>query len=294
MAVRPQFPDPKTLLKKHGMWAKKRWGQNFLLSDRAYDAMVRAAVTDTDTWLIEIGAGLGTLTMRLATAASAGRVIAVERDRELVALLRQELADYGNIDIAEANALTFDVAPVWRQNGHNPLVVCGNLPYNISSQILIHILRARAHIRRAVVMLQAEMAFRLLAEKGTKSYSSLGVLLSAYADISLVAEVPRTAFLPAPRVDSAIVQLDFFANGAARVAELEYERFSRVVHLAFQQRRKTLRNALRAGFDTSALDIALSKLAIDGRRRGETLSIAEFAALSAALPSSGKNRHGNA
>ena len=276
------FPDVRTLLRRHGLSAKKSWSQNFLVSERAYRAIVDATVRANDDWIVELGAGLGTLTMRLAERVPEGRILAVERDRDMARVLDSELGHLDNVDIVEANALTYDLRMVAAWRGE-PIAVCGNLPYHIASQILIRIIEARDSVTSAVVMLQKEMADRLVAEAGTKAYSSLGVILSTYADISTVIQVERQAFAPPPKVDSTVIRMRLLGEGRARVPIDDHKHYSDVVHTAFRQRRKTLRNALRARFDTEAVDGALQRSDIDGKRRGETLSIDEFARLAAHL-----------
>jgi 16S rRNA (adenine1518-N6/adenine1519-N6)-dimethyltransferase len=276
------FPDPRALLRKYGLSAKKSWGQNFLSADRVYRAIVDATVRASDDWVVEFGAGLGTLTMRLAERAPEGKILAVERDRDLAAVLERELGHLDNVDIVEANALTYDLGMVARWRGEQ-VAVCGNLPYHIASQILIRVIEARQHVTHAVVMLQREMADRLVAVPGTKAYGALGVLLSTYADISTVIQVDRGAFAPPPKVDSTVVRLIMLPGGQPRVPVADDARYADVVHAAFGQRRKTLRNALRARYDLAAVDGALEREGIAPGRRGETLTIDEFARLAAAL-----------
>ena len=273
------FPDARTLLKRHGLSAKKSWGQNFLVSERVYRAIVDATVASNADWVVEIGAGLGTLTMRLAQRVPEGRVFAVERDPDMLGVLEKELGHLEGVEVVPANALTYDFGPVARFAGGR-LHVCGNLPYNIASQILFRIIEGRAHIRRAVVMLQREMATRLVASPGTKQYGAITVLLRAYADIRTVVHAPPGAFVPAPKVDSTVIRMDLLEE--PRVPINDEQHFSDVVHAAFGQRRKTLRNALRARYQDAA-EPALERAGIDGRRRGETLTIEEFAHLANTL-----------
>jgi 16S rRNA (adenine1518-N6/adenine1519-N6)-dimethyltransferase len=162
------------------------------------------------------------------------------------------------------------------------VALCGNLPYQIASPLLFHFLEARAHLSRIVVMLQKEMAERLMARPGTAAYGALGVLIGAFADVELVVRARATAFAPAPRVDSAVVCI--VPRAAPRADLGDPEHFRTVVHAAFGQRRKVLRNALRARFDPVLVDQALSATGIDGGRRGETLSIEELAQLARAIP----------
>jgi 16S rRNA (adenine1518-N6/adenine1519-N6)-dimethyltransferase len=279
--VKEPFPDARALLKKHGLSAKKSWGQNFLVAESAYRAIVDAAVHDDDDWVIEIGAGLGTLTMRLAERLPEGKVIAVERDRDMVAVLEAELGHLDNVEIHPANALEYDYASIARWRGA-PVAIAGNLPYQIASQILFRLLDCRTAWTRAIVMLQKEMADRMVAPPGSAEYGALGVILGTWCDITSVVRVKASGFAPPPRVDSAVVRLVSRPEPRAPVADAGHYRD--VVHAAFGQRRKTLRNALRARYDEAAVDVALAATATDGGRRGETLSIAEFAALAAALP----------
>lgn len=273
-----EIPDPRTLLSKHGLRAKKSWGQNFLVDRSVYAAIVQRAVHGADEWIVEIGAGLGTLTARLADAVPEGRVIAVERDRDMVAVLTAELAQRANVLVRAENAMTFSYADAARMAAR-PVVVVGNLPYQLASQLLFAMLEARRHIVRAVVMLQKEMADRLLAQPDTSAYGALGVLLSTYFDIRPVVRVRAGSFHPVPRVESAVVELVPMAGFGPRVPIDDEPLYRECVHAAFGQRRKTLRNALRARFPEDVVDRSLAQAGIDGKRRGETLSIGEFARL---------------
>jgi 16S rRNA (adenine1518-N6/adenine1519-N6)-dimethyltransferase len=273
-AASEAFPDPRTLLKRHGLAAKKSWGQNFLIAESVYRAIVDCVVRDADDWIV-------TLTMRLAERVPEGMVIAVERDRDLVAVLEKELGHLDNVEVHPANALEYDLGQVARWHG-GPVSLCGNLPYQIASPLLFHFIEARQHLSRIVVMIQKEMAERLVARPGTSAYGAMGVILGAFADIELVARARATAFAPAPKVDSAVVCMVPLA--APRVEIGEPDHFRQVVHGAFGQRRKVLRNSLRARFAADAVDQALTATGIDGGRRGETLSLDELAALSRALP----------
>jgi 16S rRNA (adenine1518-N6/adenine1519-N6)-dimethyltransferase len=281
--VSEAFPDPRALLKRHGLAAKKSWGQNFLIADRVYRAITDATVSADDDWVVELGAGLGTLTMRLAERVPEGKVLAVERDRELAVVLRAELGNLDNVEIVEDNALTYDLGTVARWHG-GPVVVCGNLPYHLAAQILLRIVAVRTDVSRAVVMIQREMADRLLAEPGTKAWGALGALIRAYADVDSILKVGPGSFHPAPKVDSTVIRIRPLPGGAPRAPIADEAAFADVVHGAFAQRRKTLRNSLRSRWPDEQIAAALTTTGIDGGRRGETLSIAELAALTAALP----------
>ncbi len=272
------FPDPRALLFRYGLLAKKSWGQNFLVSERAYRAIVDASVASDDDWILEIGAGLGTLTMRLAQRVPEGKVVAVEREPDMLRVLEAELGHLDNVEVVPANALTYDIAPLARWRG-SPIAVAGNLPYQIASQILFRIVDQREHVSRAVVMLQREMADRLTAAPGTKEYGVLGILIGAYADVETVVRVKPAGFVPAPKVESTVVRLRFLPGGQPRVPIADPTWFSDVVHAAFATRRKTLRNTLRARFGDDTAARALEAAGIDAGLRGEALTIAELARL---------------
>ncbi|HEX3483260.1 MAG TPA: 16S rRNA (adenine(1518)-N(6)/adenine(1519)-N(6))-dimethyltransferase RsmA [Kofleriaceae bacterium] len=283
------FPDARVLLGRYGLQAKKWFGQNFLISDRVFRAIVDATVARDDDWIVEIGAGLGTLTGRLAERVPEGKVIALERDPDMIAVLRSELGGVDNVEIEDCDALRYDLRMAARWRG-DPIAVCGNLPYHIAAPLLFRVIDARSVVRCAVVMIQKEMADRIVARPGTKAYGVLGVMIRTYADVTLVAKVSAGSFVPAPKVDSAVIKLVPLPGGAPRVPIADAEHYSRVVHAAFGQRRKTLRNALRAVWLDAEVDAGLAASAIDGVRRGETLEIAELAALAAALPARAPDR----
>lgn len=276
------FPDARTLLQRHGLHAKKSFGQNFLISERAFRAIVDATVRQDDDWIVEIGPGLGTLTARLAERVPEGKIIAVERDRDMIAVLRAELGTVENLQIEEADAMRYDLAMVARWRGE-PIAVCGNLPYHIAAPLIFRTLAARQSVHRAVFMVQREMADRIVAPPGSKAYGALGVMVRTYADVSLVTRVSAGSFVPPPKVESAVIRLIPLAGGAPRVPLVDAARYRAVVQAAFGQRRKTLRNALRARFVAEDADAALAAAGIDGGRRGETLSIEELAAVSNGL-----------
>jgi 16S rRNA (adenine1518-N6/adenine1519-N6)-dimethyltransferase len=259
------FPDARILLDKYGLRAKKQFGQNFLISERALRAIVDATVASDEDWIVEIGAGLGTLTARLVERVTAGKVIALETDPDMLRVLRAELGTVDNLEIEAADALRYDLRMAARWRGE-AITVCGNLPYHIASQLLFRVIEARDVVRAGVFMVQKEMADRIVAAPGTKDYGALGVMIRTYANVSTVLKL-----VPLP-------------GAAPRVPIADPAHYSKVVHAAFGQRRKTLRNALRAKFADEAIDRALAATGIDGIRRGETLDIAEFGRLAAELP----------
>ncbi len=279
------FPDARTLLAKHGLHAKKHFGQNFLVSDRVFRAIVDAAVAGEDDWVVEIGAGLGTLTARLAERAHEGKIIALERDPDMVAVLRAELGhliETETVHVEAVDALRYDLTMAARWHGGEPIVVCGNLPYHVAAPLIFKALDARADVSRIVVMVQREMADRIVAKPDTEAFGAMTVMIQMFADVSMVAKVSAGSFVPPPKVDSAVVKI--VPLPAPREPIGDEAHFGRVVHAAFGQRRKTLRNSLRAQFLPEAVDAVLAAAPVDGIRRGETLTLAEFAALARAIP----------
>lgn len=281
------FPDARILLDRYGLRAKKSFGQNFLISDRAFRAIVDATVQTDEDWVVEIGAGLGTLTARLAERLTAGKVIALERDPDMIKVLRSELEGVDNVDIEDVDALRYDLKMAARWRGE-AITVCGNLPYHIAAPLLFKILTAREHVKHAVVMIQKEMADRIVAPPGGKEYGALGVMIRTYVDVFTVAKVSAGSFMPAPKVDSTVIRMVPLPDAKPRVPIADEKHYSAVVHAAFGQRRKTLRNALRSMYDDAAVDAGLAATQIDGQRRGETLAISEFGALAAAIPAESK------
>jgi len=275
--------SPRTLLNLHALHPQKRLGQNFL-SDPSMAQMIvnRSGVCNEDV-VVEIGAGLGALTVPLAHAVQS--VVAIEKDRRLSAILQAELqaAGISNVQVMEADVLDIDWTGLARQSGQR-LTVFGNLPYNISSQVVIRLIEARQHVLRAVLMFQRELAVRLAAPPGGKDYGRITAMLAYCATVKPVCHVGARAFYPVPKVDSEVLEIRF-APGRAYPPHDEARLF-RLIAAAFGQRRKTLRNALSA----SGLSIspglaarALEQAGIDPARRAETLSASEFVTLEISL-----------
>lgn len=277
------FPDARVLLDRYGLRAKKSFGQNFLISDRVLRAIADASVSSDQDWIVEIGAGLGTLTARIAERVTAGKVIALEPDPDMIRVLKAELGDVDNLEIEQVDAMRYDLRMVHRMLGE-PIVVCGNLPYHLASQLIFKVIDARDVVKFAVFMVQKEMADRIVAKPGTKEYGALGVMVRTYCEVLTVIKVGAGSFIPVPKIDSTVIKLVPLPGAQPRVTIADHAHYSKVVHAAFGQRRKTLRNALRAVWPDEAVDAALAATKIDGQRRGETLDISEFGSLAAALP----------
>ena len=218
--------------------------------------------------------------MRLAQRLPDGQLVAVEREPDMLMVLKAELGELDNVDIHAADAMKYDYGAIakWRAE---KIAVCGNLPYQIASQILFRLLDQREHITHVVAMIQKEMADRMVAPAGIKAYGALTVIMSAYADISTVVQASAEDFSPPPRVNSTVIKLEMLDKPRAPISDSK--EFSSVVHAGFAQRRKTLRNSLQSKYDKEIVLGALDHVGIDGGRRGETLSVEEFAALTESI-----------
>jgi 16S rRNA (adenine1518-N6/adenine1519-N6)-dimethyltransferase len=255
--------------------AKKRFGQHFLRDRQIIERILSAAALQPDDRVLEIGPGQGVLTSPLLERV--GQVVVMEVDRDLAEGLRRRAAP--NLQVHEGDALRMDWVQIL---AGEPYKLIANLPYNISSQIVFKILEHRQHFRQLVLMFQKEVGDRLCASHDTRDYGILSVLCQLHYQIRRVAVVPPGAFSPPPKVDSVV--LHFEPLPAPRVPVADEVFFRRVVKAAFAQRRKTLRNTLiAAGFDSQTTPAILTSIGIDPVRRGETLTLVEFARMADAL-----------
>ncbi|MBX3271859.1 MAG: ribosomal RNA small subunit methyltransferase A [Sandaracinaceae bacterium] len=267
----PAWEDPRRVLRRHGLAPKRGYSQSFLVAPHAVERIADALDPRPDELTVELGPGLGTLTGALLRKGA--RVIAIERDPDMIAVLAAELGHVERLEVREGDAASVDLAAL---AGGARIGLAGNLPYAITGAILRNLVASRAALRRAVIMVQREVRDRLVATPGTRAWGAPSVFLQAAFEVSDVIRVPAGAFHPPPRVDSAVVALD--PREVPRAEETEG--FRALVKAVFGQRRKTLRNALASlGGDP---DAALAAAGYDPRRRGETLDIEELAALARA------------
>jgi 16S rRNA (adenine1518-N6/adenine1519-N6)-dimethyltransferase len=277
MRPAPEWEDPRRVLGRYGMRPKASFSQNFLVARDVVDSIVAAMAIEPGDAVVELGAGLGTLTAGLLRAGA--RVWAVDRDRDMLHVLEAELSGVAGFELIPGDAAAVDLASLARAAG-GPLKLAGNLPYAITGAILRHLVDERHALERAVIMIQREVRDRLLAPPGEKAYGALTVFTRAAFEIEPVRLVRAGAFHPPPKVESAVIRL----RPRARPLAEETEMFRTVVRGAFEQRRKTLRNALLAkGCAAEAVDHALAEAGIDGRVRGETLAVEAFDHLARAL-----------
>jgi len=272
------------VLARRGLAPRKGLGQNFLVDRHIVAKILGAARLAPADTVLEIGPGLGVLTWELAERARS--VIAVELDAGLVRWLTELFADKPHVRLVHADALEADLGGLLSAHPPGPggsAKVLANLPYYITSPLLMRLLEENLPISLAVVMVQKEVARRLTAPPGTKDYGALSVAVQLRADVEIVAPVPPGVFFPPPEVESAVVRLTVRPLPAGAPSGTF---ISAVVRAAFAQRRKTLRNALQTGaslWPKEAVPAALAEAGIDGSRRGETLSVQEFVRLAGAL-----------
>ncbi|KUJ82775.1 16S rRNA (adenine(1518)-N(6)/adenine(1519)-N(6))-dimethyltransferase RsmA [Microbulbifer flavimaris] len=248
--------------------ARKRFGQNFLVDENIIERIVRAIAPKEDDRLVEIGPGQGAITALLLQRCPS--LTAVELDRDLIPLLEFKFRDYPEFSIIEQDALKYDFGNL---AGDEQLRIVGNLPYNISTPLLFHLLSFRGKIRDMHFMLQKEVVDRLSAVPGNKSYGRLSVMVQYHCRVQGLFPVPPQSFRPAPKVDSAIVRLVPHATPPHPAQDEDL--LERLVNVAFQQRRKTLRNAIKPLYP----ELDISALPVDAGRRPETLSVKEFVEL---------------
>lgn len=261
--------DIPALLRMYGLHPKKGLGQNFLVDRSALRKVVEAAEIPPQAAVLEVGAGLGTLTQGLAAAAR--RVVAVELDAQLLPALRQATAAYPNVSVVQGDMLALDPAELMGEEGY---FVVANIPYYITSALIRHLLEAPVKPARLVLTVQREVARRICAQPGEMSLLALSV--QVYGRPSVAARIPAGAFYPPPKVDSAVVRVDLFLEPFIPADRLE--EFFRLAHAGFGQKRKTLRNSLSAGLHISPSEAAarLENACVDPRRRAETLSLEEW------------------
>ncbi len=272
------FVDPRVLLRRYELRPKRSFGQNFLVSERVVQKIAELCTADSPQVVVEIGAGLGTLTSALL--ARAPRVVAIERDRDLLPVLEKEFEGAitrGGLRLVEADAAQVDFRELF--GDAERVVLAGNLPYQITGRLIERATELGTRVQRLVVMVQREVADRLIAPPDGDSYGQLSIFAQAGFTVKRELLVSAGCFHPRPEVESAVVSFTPLATPRAE----ETPTFRRVVHAAFAARRKTLRNALAALLGEPGAKDAVATTGIDLQRRGETLSVEELAAIARAL-----------
>lgn len=269
------------VLQKYKFNFQKKYGQNFLIEPRVLDKIIRAADIGKEDFVLEIGPGIGTMTQYLCEYA--GSVAAVEIDRNLIPILEDTLSAYENVEIIQQDILKMDIARfVQDRNQGKPIKVVANLPYYITTPIIMGLFESHVPLESITVMVQKEVAERMQVGPGTKEYGALSLAVQYYAEPQIVANVPPNCFMPRPKVGSAVIRLTRHRETPVWVAD-EKQMFA-IIRASFNQRRKTLVNGLNNAPDIARskeeIVLALEKMGLSANVRGETLSLEQFARLS--------------
>jgi 16S rRNA (adenine1518-N6/adenine1519-N6)-dimethyltransferase len=272
------------VIQKHGFDFQKKFGQNFLIDSHVLDKIIAAAQITKEDFVLEIGPGIGTMTQYLAEAAR--EVTAVEIDRNLIPILQETLAPYDNVTILNQDILKTDIAAMAQErNGGRPIKVVANLPYYITTPIIMGLFESGVPLDNITVMVQKEVALRMQAGPGTKDYGALSLAVQYYADPYIAANVPPNCFIPRPNVGSAVIRLTRHQEMPVQVRDEKL--MFKLIRASFNQRRKTLVNGLKNSpelpFSKEEITAALAQVGLQENIRGEALTLEQFAALADAL-----------
>lgn len=268
------------ILQKYNFNFQKKFGQNFLIDEHVLDKIIRAAEITKDDYVLEIGPGIGTMTQYLACAAR--EVTAVEIDRALIPILEDTLKEYDNVSIINEDILKVDIAALAKEkNGGRPIKVVANLPYYITTPIIMGLFESHVPLESITVMVQKEVADRMQVGPGTKDYGALSLAVQYYAEPYIVANVPPNCFMPRPAVGSAVIRLTRHQKPPVEV--MDEKLMFRLIRASFNQRRKTLANGLKnsgeLNLSKEVITAAIEKLGKGSSVRGEALDLEEFARL---------------
>lgn len=280
----PTLGNPQNtiaVLQKYNFVFQKKFGQNFLIDTHVLDKIIRSAEITKDDFVLEIGPGIGTMTQYLACAA--GKVVAVEIDRALIPILEDTLEGYDNVTVINEDVLKVDIAKLAEeQNGGKPIKVVANLPYYITTPIIMGLFEKNVPIKSITVMVQKEVADRMQVGPGTKDYGALSLAVQYYAKPYIVANVPPNCFMPRPKVGSAVIRLERYEKPLVEVKDEKL--MFRIIRASFNQRRKTLANGLKNSpeldFTKEEIEAAIETLGKGPSVRGEALTLEQFAWLS--------------
>lgn len=280
----PTLGNPQNtiaVLQKYNFMFQKKFGQNFLIDTHVLDKIIRSAEITSDDMVLEIGPGIGTMTQYLAQAA--GKVIAVEIDKALIPILEDTLEGFENVTVLNEDILKVDVAGLaQRENGGRPIKVVANLPYYITTPIIMGLFENHVPVKSITVMVQKEVAERMQVGPGTKDYGALSLAVQYYAKPYIVANVPPNCFMPRPKVGSAVIRLERYENPPVQVDDEKL--MFKIIRASFNQRRKTLANGLKNSpeldYTKEQVESAIDSLGKGASVRGEALTLEEFATLS--------------
>lgn len=268
------------VIQKYGFAFQKKFGQNFLIDPHVLEKIIASAGVTKDDMVLEIGPGIGTMTQYLAE--SAGRVVAVEIDNNLIPILQETLKDYDNVTVIHNDILKVDIAELAEKyNGGRPIKVVANLPYYITTPIIMGLFESHVPIDNITVMVQKEVADRMQEGPGSKNYGALSLAVQYYAEPYIVANVPPNCFIPRPSVGSAVIRLTRHKD--APVQTKDEQMMFRLIRASFNQRRKTLQNGINNAsdlhFTKEQIASAIESMGLPPAVRGETLTLEQFAKL---------------
>ena len=285
----PTLGNPQNtiaVLQKYNFSFQKKFGQNFLIDTHVLDKIIASAEITKDDMVLEIGPGIGTMTQYLACAA--GKVVAVEIDKTLIPILEDTLSEYDNVQIINQDVLKVNLAKLAEEeNGGKPIKVVANLPYYITTPIIMGLFENHVPLKSITVMVQKEVADRMQVGPGTKDYGALSLAVQYYAKPYIVANVPPNCFMPRPKVGTAVIRLERYEEPPVQVTDEKL--MFRIIRASFNQRRKTLVNGLKNSpeiqFSKEEIEAAIETLGKGASVRGEALTLEEFARLSNILSS---------
>lgn len=280
MATLGSRKSTSEIIEKYGFDFRRKFGQNFLVDNHILDRTIEAADITPEDCILEIGPGIGTMTQRLAE--EAGEVVAVEIDKNLIPILEETLQGYTNVTVLNADILKTDIHEIAIQHGGKPMKVVANLPYYITTPIIMALLESKVPIKSITIMVQKEVADRMCVGPGTKEYGALSLAVQYYAKPEIVTKVPASCFMPKPNVDSAVVRLIRYEKPPVRTRDEEL--LFAVIRASFNQRRKTLANGLanagNIGMTRQRIEAVLKEMGLPPMIRGEALTLEQFAELS--------------
>lgn len=280
----PTLGNPQNtiaVLQKYNFSFQKKFGQNFLIDTHVLDKIIRSAEITKDDFVLEIGPGIGTMTQYLACAAR--EVVAVEIDKALIPILEDTLSSYDNVTVINEDVLKLDIVKLAQErNGGKPIKVVANLPYYITTPIIMELFESHVPVQSITVMVQKEVADRMQVGPGTKDYGALSLAVQYYAKPYIAANVPPNCFMPRPKVGSAVIRLECHEEPPVQVKDEKL--MFRIIRASFNQRRKTLANGLKNSPEISlsreGIEQAIAELGKGASVRGEALNLEEFATLS--------------
>lgn len=268
------------IIQKYQFDFRKKFGQNFLIDGNILDKIIESAQITREDCILEIGPGIGTLTQRLAE--EAGEVVAVEIDKNLIPILEETLAGYGNVTILNEDILKVDINGIVEEHGGKPIKVVANLPYYITTPIIMALFENHVPLQSVTIMVQKEVADRMRVGPGTKEYGALSLAVQYYAKPEIITKVPASCFMPRPNVDSTVIRLARYEKPPVEVQDEEW--LFAIIRASFNQRRKTLANGLaNAGnlaLGRQQVEETLAGMGLPAAVRGETLTLEQFAELS--------------